>query len=101
MGSRLSLQSLLEGILGTTNVYFQPPETIKLSYPCMVYKLRNVIAKYADDVPYMRKKQYSVTVITLDPDTDIPDKVLALASTSFERHFIMSGLNHYVININF
>jgi len=33
MGTRLELQNLLENILGSRNVYFQPPENLKLNYP--------------------------------------------------------------------
>ena len=38
---RLKLQKLLEDILEANgkakNVYYQPPEGIKISYPCIVY----------------------------------------------------------------
>ena len=39
MDRRLKLQTLLESIKGVSKVYFQPPETVKMSYPCIVYLL--------------------------------------------------------------
>ena len=35
---RLELDADLRALLGSTNVYFQPPETKKLKYPCFIYE---------------------------------------------------------------
>ena len=37
MDRRLQLHEELCSVLGSRNVYFQPPETIKLTYPCIIY----------------------------------------------------------------
>ena len=34
---RLELQDLLETVLGSQYVYFQPPATLRMRYPCIVY----------------------------------------------------------------
>lgn len=34
MNRRYELQAVLEGILGSGNVYFQPPENLKMRYDC-------------------------------------------------------------------
>lgn len=71
MASRLKLQRELEEFLGNKNVYFQPPESAKLKYPCIVYK--HVVGRtdYADDIPYHFNRPYEITLITQDPDSPL------------------------------
>ena len=38
MASRHELHDELKELLGTNRCYFQPPESIKLEYPCIIYK---------------------------------------------------------------
>ena len=38
MASRLNLHNSLIEALGTKSVYFQPPESVKLVYPCIIYE---------------------------------------------------------------
>ena len=49
MAGRLELQSKLEELLGTRNVYYQPPESIKIGYPAIVYFKNNIVNRYAND----------------------------------------------------
>lgn len=97
--SRIELHELLVSTLGSRYVYFQPPESIKLKYPCIIYNLENYDVKNADDVKYSIKKRYSITVIDLDPDSNISDKILSLPLCSFDRFYTMDNLNHYVFSI--
>lgn len=101
MASRLELQTLFEDILGSRNVYFQPPESKKLSYPAIVYELGNMQTDYADDIGYTSIRQYTVTVITRDPDSDLIDKIAKLQLCRFDRHFRSDNLNHYVYSLYF
>jgi hypothetical protein len=101
MGTRTSLQSLLETLLGSRNVYFQPPPTLEMGYPCIVYNLDNMDTKYADNYPYSIEKRYSLTVIDKDPDSPIPDKVATLQKCQFDRHFISENLNHNIFIVYF
>ena len=39
---RLILHDELITLLGSSNVYFQPPTSIKMNYPCIIYKLDDV-----------------------------------------------------------
>ena len=93
---RLSLHAVLVNVLGSSKVYFQPPATIKMDYPCIVYKLDAVDAIHADDFRYLNSKRYLITVIDADPDTILPDKLLKLRYCSFDSHFISNNLNHYI-----
>lgn len=101
MGQRLELQALLVDILGSGNVYFQPPPTVKLEYPCVIYKRDFVNTDFADNKPYKHKKRYQVTVVSHDPDNDIHEKVAALPMCSYDRFYTADNLNHDVYNLFF
>lgn len=99
MGQRLDLQQLLETI--TPNVYFQPPPTIKLMYPCIVYNRDTADTKFANNIPYEHTKRYSITVIDPNPDSIIPDKVAEMPMSVFSRFFTVDTLNHDVFSVYF
>lgn len=65
------LQAELEAILGSRNVYFQPPATIKMSYPCFVYNRSRVESVRADNLSYVKHDRYMVTYISRDPDDNL------------------------------
>jgi len=97
MGQRLELHAILETI--TPNVYFQPPT--RMSYPCILYKRDGDDAKYADDVLYLHKWRYEVTVIDRSPDSPLVEAVRMLPLCAFSRHFTAENLNHDVFNLFF
>lgn len=92
---RLSLQSKLETALGSRNVYFQPPESIKLKYPCIIYKLTRDLVNYASDERYKDKNCYSILIIDKDPDSIIPDRIKKFRYCSFDRSYTSDNLNHF------
>ena len=96
---RLELHSLLATALGSENVYFQPPPSTTLVYPCVVYERDNNSTKHADNVPYVDTQRYQVTLIDKNPDSDVLDKLKKFPLSSYSRHFATSGLNHDVIVI--
>lgn len=97
--SRLDLQEILVEI--TDNVYFQPPNGLQMQYPCIVYKLSDINAKYASNSMYGNYKRYSVTVIDRNPDSLIPESVLDLPLCSYDRFFTADNLNHHVFTLYF
>ena len=101
MARRLELQTLLEDVLGTTNVYFQPPANVQMQYPCIVYTRDSARTRFAGNVPYRYTKRYQVTFIGQDPDSEIPDKIAALPMCIFNRHFTANNLNHDVFSLFF
>lgn len=101
MGERSDLQTLLKGILGSNNVYFQPPPTIKMVYPCIVYKRDTANTIFSGNKPYRYTKRYQVIVIDNNPDSVIPDKVAALPMCVFNRFYTADNLNHDVFNLFF
>jgi hypothetical protein len=98
---RLELQTILEGVLDSTNVYFQPPSNVKMLYPCVVYAQDNAKTEFADNSPYSRVKRYQLTIIDRDPDTLIPDEIAQLPLSNLVRIFTADNLHHYVFNLYF
>lgn len=101
MGQRLDLHKILVDILGSSNVYFQPPETLKMQYPCIVYERGSGDTIFADNISYRFVKRYQVTVIDRDPDSLIPDKVAELPMCTYDRHYTVENLNHDIFNLYF
>lgn len=99
MGRRADLHEILCGIVGSRNVYFQPPETIKMVYPCVVYGRSGIDTKFANDLPYGHVNEYTITVIDRDPDSLIPSKISDIPTCRFDRHFTSDNLNHDVFRI--
>ena len=96
MGNRLELHELLCNILGSRNVYYQPPASIKMKYPAIVYSRDNVSNRHGDNIPYMQSVSYQVTVIDKDPDSTIVSDIAKLPYCRFNRHFTSDNLNHDV-----
>lgn len=101
MDQRLELQAILTEILETDQVYFQPPPTVKMVYPCIVYRREYELTRFADDKPYARKKRYQVTVIDQNPDSGIPDKIAELPMCTYDRFYTADNLNHDVFKLFF
>ncbi len=94
--SRYNFHQKLVNILGSSNVYFQPPISLKLSYPCIIYKLQDIDEKFADGLLYMHKRRYIITIIDPNPDSLIPDRLGKMPLTTFDRYYPADNLNHFV-----
>ena len=101
MGTRLELQSILEEMLGTRNVYYQPAENLQMKYPSIRYQKADDITYHGDNIKYLNRNCYNITVIDQIPDNEVIDKILKLPYSSFDRHYTASNLNHDVIILYF
>lgn len=101
MAPRLQLQAQLVTILGSSNVYFQPPSNLRMEYPCIVYRRDSATTEHADNKPYSYKKRYIVTHIARNPDSDIPEKIAELPTCVFDRFYTADNLNHDVYKLFF
>ena len=101
MGSRLELQNLLESILGSRNVYYQPPESIKIKYPAIIYSRNNIDNNFADDIVYMQNHTYQIIVIDANPDSETVNKISKLPMCRYNRHYTSDNLNHDVFILNY
>lgn len=88
------LQDLLEELLDSTNVYYQPPESLKMSYPAIRYKKVKMDTKKADNTTYMCNNRYELIVISKSPDHPVLKKLLNLEMCIHDNHYVADNLNH-------
>lgn len=96
---RIELQYILESILGSRNVYYQPPETIKIKYPAIIYTLDSIRRTNADSILYNHNCRYSLTYISKNPDDDKILDILSLPNSSLDRRYTADGLYHTAFTI--
>ena len=101
MASRLDLHNKLVDILGTKNVYHQPPENTKMEYPAIKYSLSKIESRYGDNVKYSMFNRYDVIVIDRKSDNEAIRKILTLPHSSYDRRYKSDGLYHDVIILYF
>ena len=100
MANRLELHEEFCNILGNRNAYFQPPASIKLNYPCIVYSISSVNKQNANDKMYKSMNEYKVVVIDSDPDSEIPNKIIAhFPMCRFDRAYTSDNLNHSALSL--
>ena len=96
---RLQLQTNLEELLGSRNVYYQPPENVKMNYPAIVYSKSNLKTTFANGNLYSKKTLYEIVVIDRRPDNPVIEKIMSLPYCKYGRHYITEGLYHDVLNL--
>lgn len=98
--NRLELQKKLEDILGHRRVYHNPPENLRMEYPCVRYKLDKILNKPADNTHFITDARYELTYITYNPDDPMVDKLLdELPYCRFDRLNVYQGLYHNVFTV--
>ena len=98
MANRLKLDAELRALVD--NVYFQPPESIKMRYPCIVYERSTGRSLRADNYMYVHFTEYQVTYITKDPDDRMVDILLkSFPMISHDRFYTADNLNHDVYTL--
>lgn len=98
---RLELQSLLESILGSRNVYFQPSNNVQMKYPAIVYSRNRIDNRDANNSVYLQNISYQVIVIDKNPDSEIVSKISKLPLCRYDRHYNADNLNHDVFTLYF
>lgn len=104
--NRLKLQTLLEQMMVDSNlpknVYFQPPENLKMSYPCIVYHRQYIDGVPADNINYLINRQYRVIYIDRSPVNDLViDKLMEMPNCRYMSHSIVDNLNQDAFEIYF
>lgn len=99
MGRRLKLHELLAKYTGS-RTYFQPPDGFRLAYPCIVYRLEDRPAEYADNRTYLQYERYTVSYLHQDPDDDTPAQIMSdLGGVEYVRQFALNGVYHDIMRI--
>ena len=94
MGTRLELQSKLEELLGVKHVYYQPPSSVKIEYPAIIYSKGKIDKDNANNTAYRFKNRYDVIVVDKHPDNAVIQKLLMLPYCSYDRYYASDNLNH-------
>lgn len=101
---RLELDARLRRILGSNNVYFEPPASLKMKYPCIRYSRSRIDTVNADNTTYLANRRYDIIAIYQDPDSDLADQILFNNEDlkfSNERRYVADGLHHDVFTTTF
>lgn len=98
---RLQLHNKLVEILGSDNVYFQPPESVKLQYPAIVYERSSINNPHASNQVYLIGCDYRITIIDKSPVSDVVEKMSRFPTANFSRHYVDSNLNYDVFIIKY
>ena len=102
MGTRIDLHNILCEILGSDHVYYQPPPTIQMVYPAIVYEFDRTNGLRADDRLYIKNRRYALKYISRDPDSQVvQNKLLELPYCSFDRHYKADNLYHDCFDLYF
>lgn len=101
MGTREELDACLCALLDSENVYFQPPENLRIHYPCIIYQLDDFYEPKADNNDYHRTRRYKLLYITHDPDDVNIEKISDLPFCKMNKPYTAENLHHYPYNIYF
>lgn len=99
MASREDLQTMLETLAESRNVYFDPPQSVRMNYPAIVYSRNGIDNLHANNLVYGQFNSYSITVIDEHPDGELYRKISKLPRCKWNRHFKSENLNHDVFTL--
>jgi len=100
MGTRIQLHEKLLALFGSNHVYFQPPPTIKMAYPAIVYNFEGTYERPANDKRYVVENRYKVTFIHRDPDQNYSDDMYGVfPMCTYDRRFVNDNLYHDVYTL--
>ena len=94
------LTGFQEAVGEEPHAYFQPPESVTMSYPCFVYHESAQPVLSANDKPYLAYRVYEVVYITRDPEPDLPEAMKGLKNVHFDRRYTAENLNHFAFTIS-
>lgn len=97
---RLEFHERLCEVLESRNVYFQPPEDLRLRYPAIVYSYEQINNKYANNGVYVQFDGYKVTLIDEDPDSKYAAKLSKLPTSRPGQPYKADNLNHFPFTIH-
>lgn len=100
MASRIELNNKFKSLIRNDNVYFQPPESIKINYPAIIYDLARNESIIADNFSYKITKCYDVTIIFKDPEFNLSQILLEnFSNCTHIRRYVSDGLYHDILRL--
>ena len=100
MASRLKLHEELCDFLGSRNVYYNPPSSVRMGYPAIKYSKSRLDQKFANNKTYASMNGYEVIIIDPNPDSEFPDAMVGrFERCRFDRCYVADNLYHNVYTI--
>lgn len=99
MSKRLELHAELTAIDGLAAAYYNPPENVKMTYPCIRYSRTGERVKFASNGRHVVCDRYDILVIDRDPDSVIVEALRNFQYCTFERMYAADGLFHFQFNL--
>lgn len=96
---RTKLSEKLHEVLGSDNVYFQPPENQKIEYPAIIYNLEKENVRRANNKRYFTYDRYQIKFIRKQFESDVTEKLLDLPYCEHTREYKYADLYHDVYSI--
>lgn len=85
---------------GYQHTYFEPPESIRMTYDAVVYERAMPNVRRADNRSYSIRDGYKVTVISRDAETPLPRMLQEhFERCAPERPFVTDNLYHFPFTI--
>lgn len=82
------------------NLYFEPPASMRIDYPCVIYEFAYPDTTRADNTSYLNKQKFQVSVITKQADTDAHYAIVKTIDNSRFRDIrVEDGLYHFIIDV--
>lgn len=98
--NRLKVSNMLHCIANGAKVYYQPPENVKLVYPCIIYNRSRIENQNADNFGYKHSFFYDVTVISKQVDDQMFIDLLnykdneCFLKTDYKNRLVKDNLYH-------
>ena len=100
MADRMQLHKILINLLGSDHAYYDPPENVKLQYPCFIYSDENPYVRNANNRLYTFTRAYNVIYINKNPDNGMTQKMFeAFQYVRAGSSYVTEGLHHYTFDI--
>lgn len=100
MARRLQLHEEFCELLNSRNVYFQPPQSVLMNYPCIRYSYGEPEQRYANDMGYKHTRRYDGVVIDRNPESEIPVAIkLHFPMCRLGKPYFVDNLNHFPFTI--
>lgn len=96
---RLNLHNELKS-LEDCEAYYQPPENLKITYPCFIYRRIPGEQNRADNRMYKYWRCWEILFITEDPESTIREDMLNHFPMCRQiRDYVSDNLYHHVFNL--
>lgn len=96
---RLELHQKLAALLGSANVYHQPPENLALRFPAIIYERVDYDVEYADNIPYHATRKWQISVVSQEPSNPVVDSLMEWPTADFKTSYVVDRMRHDVVNI--